>query len=189
MLITGGRSKHHHPNRRADRNQTRHRRDNRQNFVNRTECRRGGSCHWRRTLLARGRTLGDRSRSAGARSGRSWRSGMSSWRSRRGSDSSPGTRRASRRQCGQFDRRRRRGLRRQIDADGFLLGLDLAGFLLRRNGATRDIGNIVGHIWIQDNLRRLAVKLLFQKEKTDRGGKSIRSGNENRAGQRRSRRS
>jgi hypothetical protein len=70
---------------------------------------------------------------------RRWRGGRSRRRSRR----------ATGRQRWEFDRRRRRRLRGQIDADGFFLGLDLAGFLLRRNGATRDVRNVESEECVQ----------------------------------------
>ena len=57
----------------------------------------------------------------------------------------PAAGRSAGRQSGKLNRRRRRGLRRQIDADGFLLRLDLSGLLLGRHRATRNRRNILGH--------------------------------------------
>ena len=73
---------------------------------------------------------------------------------------------SSRRQRRQFDRRRSARFGREIDADGFLLGLDLAGFLFRRNSTDGHIGNVVSHnvIVVQDRRRAQAVKLLFGKK-------------------------
>jgi hypothetical protein len=70
-----------------------------------------------------------------------WRSGGAQGRSRGGR----GCGRTARRKRGQFDRRRGGRLRRQIDPDRFLLGLDLAGLFLGRHGALRNIRNIVRH--------------------------------------------
>ena len=60
---------------------------------------------------------------------------------------SPGrtARRPAGRQGGQLDRRGSRGLGRQVDSNGLLLGLDLSGFFLRGNSATRSVGDILSH--------------------------------------------
>jgi hypothetical protein len=52
---------------------------------------------------------------------------------------------AAGRQRRQFDRRRSRGLGRQIDPDSFLFGLDFARFFFRRHCADRDVGNVLSH--------------------------------------------
>jgi hypothetical protein len=56
-----------------------------------------------------------------------------------------GARWATGRQRGQLDGRRSRRLGRQIDADGFFLRLDLAGFFFRGQRASWRIRNIFGH--------------------------------------------
>ena len=101
---------------------------------------------------------GGRTRRRGCGRGRSGGGGTGS-----GSGSVPGSRRSgggrstdsrraggttsgtSRGQRGQLDSRSSGGLRRQIDADSLFLGLDFAGFFLRRNRACRNARNVLSH--------------------------------------------
>jgi hypothetical protein len=96
-----------------------------------------------------GRSRGG-SRSGGAdsrsRGGRGYRS---RWGVRRRGGRSTGG--AAGRQRGKLDRRSRRRLGRQVDTDGFLLRLDLAGLLLGRHRATRNRWDILSHKTIFDS--------------------------------------
>jgi len=98
-------------------------------------CRPGCGCWRHRWPRRNGRCAGARCRSGG--------SGRPGCRGSCRSGRSPG--RSARRQRRQLDRRRGRGFRRQIDADGFFLRLNLAGFLFRRNGTGRDVGYVLCH--------------------------------------------
>jgi len=109
----------------------------------------GGSTDWRRSLdcgrRARLGRWGSRSRDAGPGCGRcnGCRRALCRWRR----SSTRCARRTTRRQRRQFDGRRRRRLRRQIDADGFFFRLDLAGFFLRRwHSAGRGARNVLRDI-------------------------------------------
>lgn len=97
----------------------------------------GGFGRGRSGSLGHGRGAGPwgRRRGRGRSRRRRWRGRWSGRRSCR----------AAGRQSREFDCRRRRRFRWQIDTDGFFLGLDLAGFLLGRNGATRGVGNVLCH--------------------------------------------
>lgn len=137
----------------ASRNQCGKQNGNGKNFIQCADCGSGYGhgpmdCGSRSRARCRGGCAGGGMRcsgmslsGSGGRS-RSWRwhgtcrAGRTSWRQRRHFDC---------RCCGRF--------RRQIDADGFFFGLDLASFFFQRwHGASRCAGNVrrnVGHnVWL-----------------------------------------
>jgi hypothetical protein len=100
----------------------------------------------------RGTRSGGRNRSSTAWPGS--RRGRSRCRNaNRGSASR--SRRTTGRQRRQLDGRGSRRLGRQIDSDGFFLGLDFAGFLFRGNCPCRDIWDIVSHKFVCKTKLRL----------------------------------
>ena len=99
---------------------------------------RGATCRCGRG----GGSLGYRCGRCARRSSRRGRSGSGN---RCASRNTGGTGRSTGRQRRQLDCRRSGRLGRQVDTNGFFFGLNLAGFLFRRHGPSRDIGNVLSH--------------------------------------------
>ena len=112
------------------------------------------------------------------------------WRGRRGDgDRGCRTRRYRGRRRRNLDRRRGGGLRRQIDADSFLLGLHFCRLgRLRRKGTRRHAWNVLSHIryrCLEARVRAKGCQILFRPESSPRTAHQARRGQRRRAGRNR----
>jgi hypothetical protein len=148
-LAFDGRIEHHmHPDRRANGSEGSHRSHDSERGVESADsagpgCRRRGSVRGTCGSSRRRSSAGGGSGGRSSRRARRWC--MSSGSAKRGPRARSGGG-SARRQRRQFDRGGSRRLGRQIDPNGFFLGLDFAGFLFGRNSTSRGIRKVLSHI-------------------------------------------